>query len=143
MAVHILLVEDDEVDIQDIQRTFRKNKISNPLHIARNGVEALNMLLGLNGEQKLFPTPQIILLDINMPKMNGIEFLKKMRSNPDLNSLHVFILTSSNAERDKMAAYKLDIAGYIVKPLQFSDFTQAISFFNLYWTLLDFAHKPE
>ena len=73
-SIHILLVDDDEVDVQDVQRTFKKNKIANPLYVATNGWEALSMLRGDNGYSKLSPLPKIILLDINMPKMNGIEF---------------------------------------------------------------------
>ncbi len=138
ISVHILLVDDDEVDRQDIQRIFVKNKVGNPLHTATNGLEALNKLLGQNGETKLSPAPKIILLDINMPKMNGIEFLKAIRNDPELKSLMVFVLTSSNDERDKIEAYKLNIAGYILKPLQFSDFAQSVSVLNLYWTLLEF-----
>ena len=74
--LNILLVEDDSVDVMNVQRAFKKNNITNPLHIAFNGVEALNMLRGSNGRPKLNPKPRIILLDINMPKMNGLEFLR-------------------------------------------------------------------
>jgi CheY-like chemotaxis protein len=140
-SIHILLIEDDEIDQEDIQRTFRKNKIGNPLHTANNGIDALNKLLGKNGEKKLSPTPKIILLDINMPKMNGIEFLKALRADPELNSILVFVLTSSDDDRDKVAAYKLNVAGYILKPLQFADFAQAVSVLSLYWTLLDFPQN--
>lgn len=138
ISIHILVVEDDEVDVQNIQRTFKKNKIANPLHFAPDGVDALNMLYGRGNMEKLIPTPKIILLDINMPRMNGIEFLKALRSDKDLKSILVFILTSSNDDRDKIEAYKLNVAGYILKPLQFADFTAAISVLNLYWTLLEF-----
>ena len=141
VSVHILLVEDDEVDQEDIRRTFKKNKISNPLYIANNGLDALNKLLGQNGEQKLNPTPKIILLDINMPKMNGIEFLKALRLNPELRSLLVFVLTSSDDDKDKIAAYKLNVAGYILKPLQFADFAQAVTVLNMFWTLLEFPKQ--
>jgi len=141
MSVHILLVEDDEIDIEDIQRTFKKNKIANPLHIANNRLDALNKLYGRNGEHKLNPQPKIILLDINMPKMCGIEFLKELRADPNLASLLVFILTSSDDDRDKIAAYKLNVAGYILKPLQFAAFSEAVAVLNFYWALLEFPHK--
>jgi CheY-like chemotaxis protein len=137
-AIHILLVEDDEVDIHDLKRTFQKNNMANPLHIAKNGLDALNKLSGKNGETKLTPTPKIILLDINMPKMNGLEFLEALRADPDLKSLLVFVLTSSDDDRDKTAAYKWNVAGYILKPLQFSDYAQVISILNSYWRLLEF-----
>ena len=139
-SIQFLLIEDDQVDAQDIQRTFKKNKIANPLHLALNGLEALNMLRGENDVKKLEPMPTIILLDINMPKMNGIEFLKELRSDPKLKSLLVFVLTSSNDERDKIDAYKLNVAGYILKPLKFAEFAQSVSVLNLYWALLEFPN---
>lgn len=136
--IHLLLVEDDEVDIQDIIRVFKQNKIINPLHVARNGVEALNMLRGTNGEAKLVPTPKIILLDLNLPKMDGIEFLKALRADPILKSILVCVLTSSNEDRDKQDAYNLNVAGYILKPVQLSDFIEVISTLKNYWALLEF-----
>ena len=137
-SVHILLVEYDEVDIQNIQIAFEKHNVPNPLHIARNGAEALDKLYGQNGEPKLDPLPKIILLDINMPKINGIEFLKKIRLDDGFKSLIVFMLTTSNEERDKISAYNLNVAGYILKPIQFEDFLEVIAVMNLYWALLEF-----
>lgn len=133
-----MLVDDDEVDVQDIQRTFKKYNISNTIHTATNGLEALNKLLGREGEEKLHPTPRIIIVDINMPKMNGIEFIKTIRANNQLKSLLVFILTTSNNEQDKIDAYNLNVAGYIVKPFQFSDFIEVVNSLNHYWRILEF-----
>ena len=135
--LNILLVEDDSVDVMNVQRAFKKNNITNPLHIAFNGVEALNMLRGINGKTKLNPQPRIILLDINMPKMNGLEFLKELRSDLDLKSITVFIMTTSNDDQDKIEAYKLNIAGYILKPLSFEKFVNAVSILNSYWKLCE------
>lgn len=135
--VNILLVEDDEVDIMNVQRAFKKNKITNPLHIARNGIEALELLRGENGQGPIDPIPKIILLDINMPKMGGIEFLKEIRNDPSFKSISVFIMTTSNEESDKMAAYNLNVAGYILKPLSFESFVQSISILNHYWMLCE------
>ena len=98
--ISILLVEDDEVDIMNIKRAFKKNQIPNPLFVANNGLEALDMLLGDNGAIKIEPTPKIILLDINMPKMNGIEFLSKLREISTLKSISVFVMTTSNEDKD-------------------------------------------
>ncbi len=134
LSTQILLVDDDIIDIMDIQRLFKKNKIANPLHVAMNGIEALDMLRHNN----TIPRPCIVLLDINMPKMNGIEFLKILRTDPELKSTLVFVLTSSNNERDKVDAYNLNVAGYILKPIQLADFAQTVSVLNLYWTLLQF-----
>lgn len=142
-SINFMLVDDDEIDIEDMQRTFKKNKINNPLHVATNGIDALNKLLGINGEKKLTPTPKIILLDINMPKMNGIEFMKTLRTNKQLKSLLIFILTTSNSEKDKIDAYNLNAAGYIVKPFQISDFMEVISSLHHYWNLLEFPNKKE
>jgi len=133
----ILLVEDDSVDVMNVQRAFVKNNITNPLHIAFNGVEALNMLRGSNGKPKINPTPRIILLDINMPKMNGLEFLRELRNDAELKSLSVFVMTTSNDDQDKIEAYNLNVAGYILKPLSFEKFVNAVAVLNSYWKLCE------
>lgn len=140
-SIHFMLIDDDAIDIKDMQRTFKKNNIDNPLHVATNGLEALNKLLGQNGEKKIHPTPKIIILDINMPKMNGIEFIKNVRANKKLKSMLIFILTTSNSEKDKIDAYNLNVAGYIVKPFQISRFMEIISSLHHYWNLLEFPSK--
>ena len=137
---NILLVEDDSVDVMNVQRAFKKTNITNPLYIAFNGVEAFNMLRGTNGKPKLNPTPRIILLDINMPKMNGLEFLKELRNDPEFRSISVFVMTTSNDDNDKIEAYKLNVAGYILKPLSFEKFVNSISILNSYWKLCE---QPE
>ncbi|CAN5372226.1 response regulator [soil metagenome] len=136
-AINILLVEDDSVDVMNVQRAFKKNNITNPLHVAFNGVEALNMLRGVNGKAKMNPLPRIILLDINMPKMNGIEFLRELRADPELKSITVFVMTTSNDEQDKSDAYQQNIAGYILKPLSFEKFVQTISILSNYWSICE------
>ena len=134
--INILLIEDDEVDIMNVQRAFRKNNITNPLHIARNGLEALELLKGENPNNKI-PMPRIVLLDINMPKMGGIEFLNELRKLPELRSISVFVMTTSNEESDKIAAYDLNVAGYILKPLSFEGFSSAVAILNHYWHLCE------
>lgn len=134
-VLNILLIEDDSVDVMNVQRAFKKNNITTPLHIAFNGVEALNMLRGTNGKPRLNPLPRIILLDINMPKMNGLEFLRALRSDPELSSISVFVMTTSNDDQDKTEAYRLNVAGYILKPLSFEKFVNAVSILNSYWKL--------
>ena len=129
-ALHILLVEDDEVDIQNVQREFKKLKMPINLLIAKNGIEALDKLHGTNGETKLFPRPHFIILDINMPKMNGIEFLQKLRVDDEYKHTKVFILTTAYTTHDKIATQDLHVAGYVVKPLQYSDVMA------LYWTTM-------
>jgi CheY-like chemotaxis protein len=130
--VNILLVEDDEVDIMNVQRAFKKNNITNPLFIARNGLEALDKL-----RNKIVPVPQIIILDINMPQMNGIEFLQELRKDDNLKHLSVFVMTTSNEDSDKLNAYNLNVAGYILKPLSFEKFIASVATLDSYWKLCE------
>ncbi|MDH5230238.1 MAG: response regulator [Gammaproteobacteria bacterium] len=132
---HILLVEDDEVDAMNVKRAFKKLKVNNPLHHASNGIEALNMLRGGAGHEKLVPTPRIILLDLNMPQMNGIEFLTELRKDKSLKSISVIVLTTSNEEQDKVAAYDLNVAGYVLKPVETEQFFKTICALNVYWEI--------
>lgn len=112
--IHILLVEDDEIDVEVVQRTFQKQQISYPLVHASNGLEALQILRGEDNYPCL-PQPYLILLDINMPRMNGIEFLQALRQDVTLRSSIVFVMTTSNEDEDKIAAYNEQIAGYFLK----------------------------
>ncbi|SFF05588.1 response regulator [Flavobacterium xueshanense] len=130
--VNILLIEDDEVDVMNVKRAFSKNKIMNPLFIAGNGVEALEML-----KDKIIPLPKIIILDINMPKMNGIEFLKIVRENEKLKNISVFVMTTSNEDSDKIDAYNLNVAGYILKPLSFEKFVTSVATLKNFWQLCE------
>ncbi len=136
-TINILLVEDDEVDVMNVQRAFKKNHINNKLHVAGNGLEALALLRGDGAFEKITPRPKIILLDLNMPKMNGIEFLQELRNDPEFESISVFVLTTSGDERDIVAAYKLNVAGYILKPVELDNFIQALSTLDLYWSLIE------
>lgn len=129
----ILLVEDDRVDIMTVQRALKKNQIGNPLHIARTGLEALDMLRGDGGHEKISPPPALILLDLNLPKMSGIEFLHAIRKDPELEHLHIIVLTSSNEPKDRAAAFENDVDDYIVKPHSFDEFTRAIATILTLW----------
>ena len=133
--INVLLVEDDKVDIMNVKRAFKKNKIENPLFVAENGVEALELLRGQNPIQKIVPLPRIILLDLNMPKMGGLEFLKILRNDENLRNISVFVMTTSNDDKDKVEAYNLNVAGYILKPLSMANFINAVSVLNNYWRL--------
>ncbi len=137
-CVSILLVEDDEIDAMNLKRAFKKCNIANPLYLAENGLDALAKLRG-DGDEKIIPTPKIILLDINMPRMNGIEFLQELRNDPELKSISVVVLTTSNEERDKVAAYNLNVAGYILKPVESAKFIEAIHALDVYWNLIEIA----
>lgn len=131
--LHILLVEDDQIDQMNVKRAFERNKIMNPLYIAENGLEALEMLRDgrVPGERRL------ILLDLNMPKMNGIEFLRSLRADEKLAHLPVVVLTTSNDEQDKVQAYNLNVAGYLLKPVTFTNFVELTAALNKYWTLVE------
>ena len=131
--LNILLVEDDVVDVMNVKRAFDKNHITNPLYVAENGVAALRMLRA--GEVP--KDRRIVLLDLNMPRMNGIEFLQALRADPELKSTSVVVLTTSNNERDKIEAYDLNVAGYLVKPVTFSEFAELMAALNKYWSLVE------
>jgi len=129
----ILLVEDDRVDIMTVQRALKKNQVSNPLYIARTGLEALSMLRGDEGFEQLSPPPALILLDLNLPRMSGIEFLHELRQDPELKDLHIIVLTSSNEPKDRAAAFEYDVDDYIVKPHSFDEFTRAMATILALW----------
>lgn len=131
--LNILLVEDDDVDVMNVQRAFRKNNIANPLFLAGNGVEALAKLRG----SEIPRERRIVLLDLNMPQMNGIEFLRELRNDPELRATPVIVLTTSNDERDRIEAYNLNVAGYILKPVTFSNFCEVMAALNKYWALVE------
>jgi CheY-like chemotaxis protein len=113
----ILLVEDDELDIISVQRSLKKIDVSYELHTAFNGKEAMAMLT----EQAPYLRPDVILLDLNMPKMNGIEFLRSLRNNDQLKDIKVFIMTTSSESADRTVAEDIGISGFIIKPLSYND----------------------
>jgi CheY-like chemotaxis protein len=130
-VVTILLVEDDEIDVKALKWAFDKLKIANPLKIARDGVEAWELLQEL-------PRPYLIITDINMPRMNGIELLRKIRESEHCRDSIVFVLTTSNDEQDKIDAYDLNVAGYMLKSDMGTSFTRAISLIDNYWKVVEF-----
>lgn len=131
--INILLVEDDAIDVKNVERALRKNNVANPLFVASNGLEALDML-----RKGVVPGPRrLILLDLNMPKMNGIEFLHELRNDPLLSSLTVVVLTTSNDDRDKVNAYAHHVAGYLLKPVTFTNFVEVMAALNKYWSLVE------
>ena len=131
--LNILLVEDDEVDVMNVQRAFERNHLTNALFVAGNGLEALELLRG-----KTIPKERrLILLDLNMPKMNGIEFLEELRADPDLAKTPVVVLTTSNDDQDKIDAYNFNVAGYLLKPVTFSSFCERMTTLDKYWSLVE------
>lgn len=131
----ILLVEDDDVDVMNVQRALRKNNLAIPMKRAANGLEALDILK--NGRFKPSGEAEkvVVLLDLNMPKMGGLEFLKILRNNDQLRKTPVIILTTSDQDQDLSAAYDLNVAGYIVKPVDFKQFVEMVDIISRYWSI--------
>jgi CheY-like chemotaxis protein len=143
--VKILLVEDDSIDVKAFQRAMSKMKISNPIQISRDGVEAWEYLQGCvadGGEE----APSLVILDINMPRMNGLELLSKIRKDNKLRHLIVFVLTTSNDEKDKFEAFDMNVAGYMLKSDMGNSFIRAVELIDSYWRVVEFpepSYKPE
>lgn len=135
-VANILLVEDDMLDIMQIERTLTKLNIVHKLYIAKNGQEALSLLRG-DGAEKIHPLPSLIMLDINMPKMDGFEFLSILRQDQELKNIKVFIMTTSNQEEDKQVAKNLGVSGYVVKPLNLTNPASSMDSFSLMIDLLN------
>tara|TARA_B110000858_G_scaffold198281_1_gene263708 strand:- start:12321 stop:12767 length:447 start_codon:yes stop_codon:yes gene_type:complete len=137
--VNILLVEDDVVDQQGLKRALRELRLVNPLLIANNGVTALEILR--SDKDALINPPYIVLLDINMPRMNGLEFLREIRADKNLRETVVFILSTSNSPDDISLAYDLNVAGYIVKSDLKNSFLEALSMLEHYWRIVELPKK--
>ncbi len=129
-AKPILLTEDDKIDAMTVQRALKDLNVTNRLIHAINGEEALEYLRSESNKK-----PCVILLDLKMPKMDGIEFLKIAKADDELKQIPVVVLTTSKEEQDKIGSFKLSVAGYIVKPADYKKFVEAIRTINLYWTL--------
>lgn len=134
----VLMAEDDEHDIIATKRAWKAGQMANPLHIVSNGEECLEYLerRGAYSDPASSPRPGILLLDINMPRMDGLETLQRIRANEQLRSLPVVMLTTSKAEEDRMRSYELGANAYIVKPIGFDNFAEAIRTINLFWKLV-------
>lgn len=138
----ILLVEDDQMDIMNVQRELRKHSITVPLYVARNGRDALALLRG-EGDREQIPKPSVVMLDINMPRMNGLELLEVLRSDPEFVGLNVFIMTTSDLESDRLKARDLAVSGYIIKPLNFDRFGEGGSTVDGFSLFLDLLRLKE
>jgi len=137
--VEILLVEDSDQDAELAMRALKKNNISNKIIRLKDGEEALEFLFG-TGEfegRSIHNQPRVILLDLKMPKVDGLEVLKKIRGSEELHNIPVVMLTSSKEEQDLINSYKLGVNSFIVKPVEFSSFTQAVKDIGFYWMILN------
>lgn len=134
--VKILLIDDDDGDARSVERAFQKAKIANPITRAIDGIDAFEILRGENGKRKLQP-PYILLVDINMPRMDGIDFLETIRDDENLRQTIIFMLTTSKNEEDKIKAYNKNVAGYIVKETAGRDFLKLTNLMDIYWRIVE------
>lgn len=142
-VVEILLVEDNPEDIELTLRALKKNNLANKVHIVQDGEEAIDYIFGTGkySNRKIEDKPKVILLDLKLPKISGLEVLKKIKTNDKTKLIPVVVLTSSREESDIIESYKLGINSYIVKPVEFNKFIKSVSDLGLYWLLLNEAPK--
>jgi len=132
-TLNLVLIEDDDIDVMNVRRALERAHVTNPLFVAHNGLEGLELLRS----DKVPKDRRLVLLDLNMPKMNGIEFLREVRKDPTLRSTAVVVLTTSDDDRDKVQAYDLNVAGYLLKPVTFVNFVDVMAALNKYWALVE------
>jgi CheY-like chemotaxis protein len=135
-SVQLLHVEDDDLCLLMMRRAFKAAALENPIDFAHDGIDALEMLRGTNGRTRL-PRPFVILLDLKMPRMGGIEFLQELRRDEELKKSVVFILTTSGTEEDKVRSYDLGVAGYILKTNPANAFIQTTTLLDTYWRVVE------
>ena len=134
-VLKVLLIEDDAIEVMKLKRTISSLKLGHAIIEANNGLEALEILQGKKG------LPDIILLDLNMPKVNGIEFLNILKKDSALQHIPTIILTTSNNNKDMLECYKIGIAGYVLKPLKYADYTRKIERVLAYWSCNELIKK--
>jgi CheY-like chemotaxis protein len=132
-TLNLVLIEDDDIDVMNVRRALERAHVTNPLFVAHNGLEGLELLRS----DKVPGDRRLVLLDLNMPKMNGIEFLRELRKDPALRPTPVVVLTTSDDDRDKVQAYDLNVAGYLLKPVTFINFVDVMAALNKYWALVE------
>ncbi|MBC7939980.1 MAG: response regulator [Chitinophagaceae bacterium] len=135
----ILLVEDNPMDVDLTRRAFASRKLANPLEVARDGQEALDIIARWDSGH---PVPAVVLLDINLPKVGGLEVLRRLRAHPRFGQVPVVVLTTSAEDRDVQAAYALGANSYIVKPVSFDSFIGVAGQIDAYWLALNIAPRP-
>lgn len=143
--VEILLVEDNPQDLELTKRALRKGNLTNNIHVARDGAEAIEFIFceGSYATRKIEDGPKVILLDLKLPKVDGLEVLKRIKNDPRTCSIPVVVLTSSKEQKDVVESYQLGVNSYIVKPVNFEGFSAAVLEIGMYWLLLNQAPKME
>jgi len=137
--IEILLVEDSPEDLELTLHALREHNLTNHIRVARDGAEAVDALLGETSS--LQPLPKLVLLDLKLPKLSGLEVLERIKRDPRTRSIPVVVLTSSKEDRDVAEAYRLGVNSYIVKPVDFSSFVEAVGKVGLYWMVVNEAPK--
>lgn len=143
--IEILLVEDNPDDVELTLRVLKKNNLANKVHVVTDGAEALDFVFAKNkySERKIENPPKVILLDLKLPKVDGLEVLKKIKSDKETKTIPVVVLTSSREESDIIESYQLGVNSYIVKPVNFDQFVKSIAGLGLYWLLLNQGPMPD
>jgi len=144
-SVEILLVEDNPQDLELAQRALRKANLTNRIQVARDGAEALEFLFceGAHAARKIEDSPKVILLDLKLPKVDGLEVLKRVKADPRTRAIPVVVLTSSKEQSDVVESYQLGVNSYIVKPVNFESFATAVQQLGMYWLLMNQPPKLE
>jgi CheY-like chemotaxis protein len=141
-AMEILLVEDNPNDVELTLHTLQKHNLANRIHVVRDGEEALDYIFGARDSgRRAAGAPKVVLLDLKLPKVNGLEVLRRIKSDPRTKTIPVVVLTSSREEQDVVKSYDLGVNSYIVKPVDFESFAEAVKQLGLYWLLLNHAAK--
>ena len=141
--VEILLVEDNQDDIDLALLALQKNRIANNIHVVRDGAEALDFLFGpAEGPAPTGEVPKFILLDLKLPKVDGLEVLRRLKDDPRTQHVPVVMMTSSSEERDVIESYRLGVNSYIVKPVDFNQFSEAVKQLGMYWLVLNRRPQP-
>lgn len=142
-AVELLLVEDNPQDLELALRALRKANLSNRIHVARDGAEALEFVFceGAHSARRIDDAPRVILLDLKLPKVDGLEVLKRVKGDPRTKTIPVVVLTSSKEHSDVVESYQLGVNSYIVKPVNFESFVASVRDLGLYWLVLN--HPPK
>jgi two-component system response regulator len=140
-AMEIMVVEDNPQDLELTLRALSKANVSNQIQVARDGAEALDYLFcsGTYASRRIEDTPKVVLLDLKLPKIDGLEVLKKLKGDERTKSIPVVVLTSSKEQKDVVESYRLGVNSYIVKPVGFEGFASAVGDLGLYWLLLNQA----